>query len=252
MIRLIAPLAAALGALGLWEWLVYALEVNAFVLPAPSAIAQSLLDGREELLQAAWHTLKLTWLSLGVAVALSLALALLFSASRLVELTFYPYAVVLQVTPIIAIAPLIMIWVGLDNIDLALIIIATLVAFFPLLTTLIQGLRGIDRNLRDLFTLYGASRWQTFWRLQLPAALPAFLAGLKISAGLALIGAVVAEFVAGSGTASGIAWTMLEANNQLKIDRMFAALIVLSVMGVAQYYLLAWLETKLTGHWVGR
>lgn len=250
--RFIAPLCAALCALGLWEALVQILEVNAFVLPPPSAIAASLVEGRADLLAAAWHTLKLTWLSLSVAVILSFGLALLFSASRLVELTFYPYAVVLQVTPIIAIAPLIMIWVGLDNIDLALIIIATLVAFFPLLTTLIQGLRGIDRNLRDLFTLYEASRWQTFWRLQLPAALPAFLSGLKISAGLALIGAVVAEFVAGSGTASGIAWTMLEANNQLKIDRMFAALLVLSAMGVAQYYLLAWLEDRLTGHWVGR
>ncbi|MEM6683543.1 MAG: ABC transporter permease [Pseudomonadota bacterium] len=250
--RILAPLFAAICALALWEVLVGALDVKAFILPPPSDIGASLLDGWAALLSAAWHTLKLTWTALSVAIVLSLVLSLVFSASKLVELTFYPYAVVLQVTPIIAIAPLIMIWVGLDNIDLALIIIATLVAFFPLLTTLIQGLRSIDRSLKDLFKLYGANRWQTFIRLQLPATLPAFLSGLKISAGLALIGAVVAEFVAGSGTGQGLAWTMLEASNRLKTDRMFAALIVLSGMGVAQYYLLAWLEDKLTGHWVGR
>lgn len=252
MTRFLAPLIAAVCALGLWEALVWQLDVNSFVLPPPSAVFAALVEARADLLLAAWHTLKLTWISLGVAIILSLVLAMLFSASKLMELTFYPYAVILQVTPIIAIAPLVMIWVGLDNIDLALIIIATLVAFFPLLTTLIQGLRGIDRSLRDLFALYGASRWQTFWRLQLPAALPAFLSGLKISAGLALIGAVVAEFVAGSGTASGIAWAMLEASNQLKTAQMFAALFVLSALGVAQYYVLAWLETRLTAHWVGR
>lgn len=252
MIRLLAPLVAAILALLAWEWLVHVFEVKSFILPAPSSVGAALADGWQDLLLAAWQTLKVTWISLFVAIALSLVLALAFSASKLLELTFYPYAVILQVTPIIAVAPLIMIWVGLDRIDLALIIIATLVAFFPLLTTLIQGLRGIDRNLRDLFKLYGATRWQTFVRLQLPAALPAFLSGLKISAGLALIGAVVAEFVAGAGTASGLAWTMLEASNRLQTARMFAALFVLSALGVAQYYLLAWLEIKLTGHWVGR
>jgi len=252
MVRFAAPLIAAICALALWQGLVGVFDVKAFILPPPTDIGASLLEGWTDLLGAAWHTLKLTWTALLVAIVLSLILSLVFSASKLVELTFYPYAVVLQVTPIIAVAPLIMIWVGLDNIDLALIIIATLVAFFPLLTTLIQGLKSIDRSLRDVFQLYGASRWQMFIRLQLPATLPAFLSGLKISAGLALIGAVVAEFVAGSGTGQGLAWTMLEASNRLKTDRMFAALIVLSAMGVAQYYLLAWLEEKLIGHWVGR
>ncbi|MEO0412612.1 MAG: ABC transporter permease [Pseudomonadota bacterium] len=252
MTKIIAPIVSAIVLLIIWEWAVDLLNVKDFILPAPSAIGQALQVSVADLAVAAWHTLKITWISLAVAIALSLFLALAFSAARILELTFYPYAVVLQVTPIIAVAPLIMIWVGLDNVDLALVIIATLVAFFPLLTTLIQGLRGIDKNLKDLFRLYGASRWQTFVHLQLPAAMPAFLSGLKISAGLALIGAVVAEFVAGSGTASGLAWTMLEASNRLQTAKVFAALFVLSGLGVIQYYLLAWLEEKLTGHWVGR
>ncbi len=187
-----------------------------------------------------------------MAVVLSLGLALAFSAVRLLELTFYPYAVILQVTPVLAVAPLIIIWVGVDNITLTLVIIATLVAFFPLLTTLIQGLRSINKSQTELFKLYGASRWQTFVHLQVPAAMPAFLSGLKISAGLALVGAVVAEFVAGSGTASGLAWTMLEASNRLQTDKVFAALFTLSAIGVAQYYFLAWLEQVFTGHWVGK
>ncbi|MEM7569246.1 MAG: ABC transporter permease [Pseudomonadota bacterium] len=252
MIRFLAPFGAALIFLMVWEGAVALFSVKAFVLPAPTAIGASLIDSFSDLAAAAGHTLKITWISLAVAIVLSLALALAFSAVRLLELTFYPYAVVLQVTPIIAVAPLIMIWVGLDNVDLALVIIATLVAFFPLLTTLIQGLRGIEKNLKDVFRLYGASTWQTFVHLQLPATMPAFLSGLKISAGLALIGAVVAEFVAGSGTASGLAWTMLEASNRLQTDKVFAALFVLSGLGVVQYYLLAWLEETLTGHWVGK
>ncbi|MEM1021705.1 MAG: ABC transporter permease, partial [Pseudomonadota bacterium] len=146
MIKIAAPLLSAIALLLGWEYAVAAWDIKPFILPAPSAIGAAFLSAAADLDSAALQTLKITWISLAVAVVLSLALALAFSAVRLLELTFYPYAVILQVTPVLAVAPLIIIWVGVDNITLTLVIIATLVAFFPLLTTLIQGLRSIDKS----------------------------------------------------------------------------------------------------------
>ncbi len=158
-------------------------------------------------------------------------------------------AIVLQVTPVVAIAPLIIIWVGFDRIDLALVIIATMVAFFPILSNASLGLKSTDANLWTLFRLYGASRRQTLWRLQLPSALPYLLGGMKISIGLSLIGAVVAEFVAGSGTSTGLAWRIVEAGNRLEIAKMFAALGLLSAVGFVDYYALSGLEWLALRRW---
>jgi NitT/TauT family transport system permease protein len=170
-------------------------------------------------------------MALTVAVVLGVALSILFSLSKWVELSFFPYAVILQVTPIVSIAPLIIIWV--DNTYLSLLICAWIVAFFPILSNTTTGLNSADHNLRNLFELYGATRWQTLRRLRLPAAMPYFLAGLRISGGLALIGAVVAEFVAGSGgVESGLAYRILESGYRLQIPRMFAALIMISMSGI--------------------
>ncbi len=172
-----------------------------------------------------------------------------FSQSKLIETALYPYAVVLQVTPVVAIAPLILIWVGFDHIDLALLILAWIVAFFPILSNTTLGLRSADHNLIDLFRLYGASRWQILARLQLPTAMPYLLGAMKVSGGLALIGAVVAEFVAGSGTATGLAWRIVEAGNRLQIAKMFAALALLSALGIVIFFALSWLEWALLHKW---
>jgi NitT/TauT family transport system permease protein len=153
------------------------------------------------------------------------------------------------VTPIVAIAPLIIIWVGYENIDAALLILAWIVAFFPILSNTTLGLRSVDSNLIDLFRLYGASRWQILWKLQMPGALPYLLGAMKISGGLALIGAVVAEFAAGTGTATGLGWTITEAGNRLHIETMFAALAILSILGVAIFFLLSALEWALLHRW---
>jgi len=164
-------------------------------------------------------------------------------------MALFPYAVVLQVTPIVAIAPLILIWVGYERVEVALLILAWLAAFFPVLSNTTLGLRSADHNLRDLFRLYGASRWQVLSDLQLPSALPYILAGMKISGGLALIGAVVAEFVAGSGTATGLAWRIIEAGNRLDIPRMFAALFLLSILGITIFFTLTAIEQRALRHW---
>jgi NitT/TauT family transport system permease protein len=195
-----------------------------------------------------WVTLRTTLAALAAAALLGGAIALVFSWSRVVELSLLPYAVMLQVTPIIAIAPLIIIWVREPF--LALLVCAWIVAFFPIVSNTTFGLNSADRNLLALFRLYGASRGQILRFLRLPTALPYFLAGLRISGGLALIGAVVAEFVAGTGGAeTGLAFRILEAGYRLAIPRLFAALFLLSLTGIVIYLLLDWLSRRVLRHW---
>ena len=243
------PWLVGIAVLALWEALVRALDVPRFVLPAPSAIAGAFYTDFWSLLDALRETLKLTLLAFAASFAGGLLLAILFVQSRLIERSLLPYAVVLQVTPIVAIAPLIVIWVGVDHVERAVFILATIVAFFPILSNASFGLRSVDPGLDDLFRLYRAGRAQRLWLLQLPSALPALLAGARISAGLALIGTVVAEFVAGSGEATGLAWRIVESGNRLEIPRMFAALLLLSLTGLALNALVAAIEHRLLRHW---
>ena len=243
------PLALGIAVLLLWELLVRAYQVPRFVLPPPSAIAQALAADFPSLMTSLWVTFRITLIAFALAVVTGVALAILFSQSRTIEMMLYPYAVVLQVTPVVAIAPLIVIWVGFERIDLALLILAWIVAFFPILSNTTLGLRSADHNLVDLFRLHGASNWQILTRLRLPSALPFLLNGMKTSGGLALIGTVVAEYGAGSGTATGLAWRILEAGNRLQIARMFAALLLLAVLGIAIFFTLALLEYWVLRQW---
>jgi NitT/TauT family transport system permease protein len=249
LLRMLLPALLGLAVLGLWEALVALYQIPRFVLPAPSAIWQALIDDFPSLMASLWTTLRITLLAFLLALVSGVALAIAFSQSRIVEIALYPYAVILQVTPIVAIAPLIIIWVGFERINLALLILAWIVAFFPILSSTTLGLRSVDHNLVDLFRLYGATPWQILTRLRLPSALPYLLNGMKTSGGLALIGTVVAEYGAGSGTATGLAWRIVEAGNRLQIARMFAALFLLAFLGVAIFFLLASLEYWLLRKW---
>jgi len=247
-LRVLAPTAIALLFLGGWEAVVRVNAIPPYILPGPVLVARTLVQDWGTLSVSLLVTLKITAMALAVAASLGLVLAVLFAQSRIIELSLLPFAVILQVTPIVAIAPLIIIWA--DDVTLSLLICAWIVAFFPILSNTIVGLRSADRNLVDLFRLYRASRWQMLWRLLLPSALPYFLAGLRISGGLALIGAIVAEFVAGTGgNASGLAFRILEAGYQLQIPRMFAALALVSGTGVAIFLLLALLSHLLLRRW---
>jgi NitT/TauT family transport system permease protein len=243
------PLAVAALLLGLWEWAVAHWQVPTYVLPAPSAIVKAFADNFLSLMEALASTLAVTLEAFLVATILGVAAAVAFTQSRLLERTLYPYAVILQVTPVVAIAPLILIWVGFERINLALVIIATIVAFFPILAGATLGLKSADFNLMDLTRLYGASRAQTLWRVRLPTALPYLLSGMKTAGGLALIGAVVAEFVAGSGTATGLAWRIVESGNRLEIATLFAALALLAFTGVVIFAALSLLEWALLRRW---
>jgi NitT/TauT family transport system permease protein len=247
--RYLIPFLLGLALLTLWEIWVGLADVPVFILPAPSLILAALVDNFAALMAALWVTVKVTLLAFVWAVATAVGLAIVFTRARLIEMALYPYVITLQVTPVVAIAPLILIWVGFDNVSRALVIIAWIVAFFPMLTNTVQGLRSVDPQLHDLMTLSGASWWQRLIYLELPAALPAMLTGAKISGGLALIGAVVAEFVAGSGTSTGLAWRIVEASNRLEIATMFASLALLSALGIFLFYLLSFCEWLLLHRW---
>ena len=245
---IIAPLVIGVIALGFWEWIVAYREIPPYVLPGPWLIAKTLVNDWNTLSGSLWITLRITFAALIAAVTVGVALAIVFTQSKWLEMSLFPYAVILQVTPVVSIAPLIIIWVG--DINLSLLICAWLVAFFPILSNTILGLNSADHNLVNLFQLYKASRWQTLRYLRLPAAMPYFLGGLKISGGLALIGAVVAEFVAGSGgNASGLAYRILESGYQLRIPRMFAALIMISMTGIAIFLLTSWISHIFLRKW---
>lgn len=249
ILRLALPVLLGVAVLIAWEALVAIYQIPRFVLPAPSAIWQALIDDFPSLMASLWTTLRITLMAFALAVVSGVALAVLFSQSRIIEMMLYPYAVILQVTPVVAIAPLIIIWVGFERINLALLILAWIVAFFPILSSTTLGLRSTDHNLLDLFRLYGASRFELLWRLRLPSALPFLLNGMKTSGGLALIGTVVAEYGAGSGTATGLAWRIIEAGNRLQIARMFAALLLLAALGVAIFFALALVEYAVLRNW---
>jgi NitT/TauT family transport system permease protein len=235
--RIIPPVVLLIVGLAAWEIAVRVGKVPVFILPGPVVIFQTLVRDWALLQPSLIVTVLITLGALTAATVLGVAIAVLFAQSKLVEMSLFPYAVILQVTPIVAIAPLIIIWV--KDTATALLICAWIVSFFPIVSNTTLGLNSTDHNLLNLLQLYGASRRQVFWYLRLPSALPFFLGGLRISGGLALIGAVVAEFVAGSGgVQSGLAYRILEAGYQLQIPRMFAALFMITGTGILIFVIL--------------
>lgn len=225
-------------ALGLWQAYVTIAQVPHYILPSPTHIAKTLVSDWEILWPAMLVTGRLTVLALLFAIIGGIVLAVAFTQSKWVEMSLFPYAVILQVTPVVAIAPLLQIY--MDSAFSAALLCAWIVAFFPILSNTTIGLKSADHNLRDLFTIYNASRWQRLRLLAAPSALPYFLGGLKIAGGLALIGAVVAEFVIGrAGTGLGLASTLLEASYRFNFGRLYAALVLISVMGVVMFALMS-------------
>jgi NitT/TauT family transport system permease protein len=245
---ILVPVAAGLAALVAWEIVVRMRAIPPYILPAPSLVAKTLWGNLDSLLVSWLYTIKITFGALLLALAGGVLLASAFALSRTLELALFPFAVALQVTPIVAIAPLILIYV--DSTTAALLICAFIVAFFPVLSNTLIGLRSADPNLQDLLTLYGATRWQRLRWLLAPSALPYLIAGLKISGGLALIGAVVAEFAAGAaGRETGLASRILEASFRTQIPKMYAALTLVALTGVAIYLASNVLARLLLGRW---
>ena len=246
--KVLWPALVAVLLIALWQGLVVAFQIPHFLVPSPLRVAQTLFIDAALLFGALLTTLKITLFAFACATLLGVAIAFAFVQSRVIETALFPYAVLLQVTPIVAIAPLIIIWV--KNPTASLVICATLVALFPIIANTTLGLRSVNPGLMSYFKLNRATRSQTLLRLRIPSALPYFFGGLRISSGLALIGAVVAEFVAGTGgTGTGLAYQILQAGYQLNIPRMFAALVLITVTGVLLFALMAVLSKWALGGW---
>lgn len=244
MSRLLPPLLLIALLLAIWEAACRLLNVPTYFLPPPSDVVASLIDRAPVLAGSAWQTFRMALQALLVAGSFGGGLALLVSMNRAAETAVRPLAVALQVTPVVAIAPLVVIWTGLDHPDRAVVALAAAVAFFPLFSGVLTGLRSADRDLERLFDLYGATPLQRLWRLRIPSALPFALEGLRVASGLAVIGAVVAEFVSGSGASQGLAWRLLEAGNRLRTADMLAALVWLMAMGLILNVLVGWAERR--------
>jgi NitT/TauT family transport system permease protein len=235
-LKLGAPALVAALFLGTWQALVTLNDVPVWLVPSPAVVVRTLIEDRALLIDSLGVTLRIALTALAIAVVLGVAVSLAFVQSRAIEISLFPYAVLLQVTPIVAIAPLIIIWVR--DTSLALVVCATVVAIFPIISNTTLGLRSIDTGLADLFALHRATRWQVLARLRIPSALPYFFGGLRIASGLALIGAIVAEFVAGTGGAgAGLAYQILLAGIQLNVPRLFAALVLIALTGIALFAL---------------
>ena len=246
--RIVAPLIVGALLLLLWQGLCTGFEVPVYLVPTPSAIFRTLVADWPLLFGALLVTLRITFFAFALAVVLGVAAAFLFVQNRLVEASLFPYAILLQVTPIVAIAPLIIIWVKTPL--PALTICATMMALFPIISNTVLGLRSVNPGLLNLFKLNRATRWQTLVRLRIPSALPSFFGGLRISSGLALIGAVVAEFVAGTGgSGTGLAYQILQAGFELNIPRLFAALLMITVTGVLLFGLMVTLSRLALSGW---
>lgn len=246
--RVAAPLVIGVFLLLAWQVVCTLLEVPPYLVPTPAVIGKTLASDWGMLLDSLLVTLKITFLAFAFAVLLGVAIAFLFVQSRFIEISFFPYAIILQVTPIVAIAPLIIIWV--KDTTAALTVCATIMALFPIISNTTLGLRSVNPGLLNLFRLNKATRWQTLRRLRIPSALPYFFGGLRISSGLALIGAVVAEFVAGTGgTGSGLAYQILQAGFQLNIPRLFAALLLITLTGILLFWMMSALSRAMLAGW---
>jgi NitT/TauT family transport system permease protein len=246
-LRIVLPILVLAAGVLIWGLVVQVFAIPAFVLPGPGLVLETLVADGGLLWNSLLVTLLTTFQGFLLAAVGGIGLAILFNQSRLVEYSFYPYAVILQVTPIVAIAPLLLIYLPQP---LAVLVCAWIVAFFPVLANTTLGLSSVDHNLLALFELHKATRWQVLWNLKLPSALPQMLAGLRIAGGLSLIGAVVAEIAAGSaGAGSGLAYRIAESGYRLNIPRMFAALLLLSVAGVAIFFALSALSHFALRRW---
>jgi NitT/TauT family transport system permease protein len=248
LLRVVMPLAIAAIALAAWELAVGAYAVPSYIVPPPSLVLETLISDWPVLGPSLLVTLRTTLIAFAIAVALGTLLAFLFVQSRWIEVSLFPYAVALQVTPIVAIAPLIIIWV--KDTQTALVVCAVIVAIFPVIANTTMGLRSVSPGLTALFRMHKASRIQELFRLRVPSAAPYFFAGLRVASGLSLIGAVVAEFVAGTGGGgAGLAYQILQAGYQLNVPRMFAALALITLTGVALFGATVWLSRLVLGRW---
>lgn len=242
-IRFLAPLAALVVVLAVWEGVVYVFQVPRILLPAPSQICRVAIERAGDLGACSLVTASTAFAGLAISIVLGTLIAMIFSQSRLLRTSLYPYAIFLQTVPIVAIAPIIIIWLGEGT--LAVTVITTIIGLFPIITNGTSGMTTVSRELQDLFRLNQATRWQTLWKLQLPHSLPSLVTGARISAGLAVLGSIVGEYFAGAGSSrAGLGYLIYASQSQFKIDLLFAAVISCTILGVVIFSVVSWIGTN--------
>lgn len=234
------PVALVAAALLAWEGLAHGLGVPRWLLPPPSAIARELVARADLLARHTWVTLQEVLAGFGVALVVGVGAAVAIASWRLAERAFYPLLVASQTIPIIAIAPLLLIWVGYDI--RTKVIVVALISFFPITVNTVDGLRSVDPDMVNLLRTMGARRWQVFTKVSLPWALPYLFSGAKVAAAVSVIGAVIGEWV---GASAGLGWLMTQAVPRFQTPLVFASLVVLGVMGVALFQATALVERLL-------
>ena len=244
----LAPLVALVLLLAVWEGLARALSIPAWLLPPPSAIGAAGKREAATLLGAALTTGSAALVGFGLSATVGVLAAVILSSSRLLERALYPYTIFLQTVPIVAIAPLLVLWFGPG--PRAVAVSSFIVSLFPVIANTLTGLRSVEPALRDLFRLHGARRLATLWKLELPSALPHLVTGLRIASGLSVIGAIVGEFVAGfSEGAAGLGILVLSAYRQFRTDLLFAAVLAASLLGLMLFGAVSLVGARLLRRW---
>jgi NitT/TauT family transport system permease protein len=247
-LRFVAPVGAFVGFLVLWKLAVTLFEIKPFILPPPEAVIWAFRDEGLYLLRQLAHTAQMAVMGYALAIAVGVSVAILFSQSKLLEVSLYPYAVLLQTTPIIAIAPLIVIWAGIG--DKSIITISFIISLFPIIANTTLGLTSVDNNLLNLFRLNNANRWQELVWLRIPYALPSMFTGLRISSGLSVIGAIVGEFLVGTGgTEGGMGYTLIIVAGQLKTALLFASVLLCALLGITFFFAVSFVGNRLLRNW---
>lgn len=245
---MIAPLAVLAAVLVGWHVAVTALDLPAYLLPSPLAVAAEAGEHAGDLARATGVTGAAALAGFGASTVLGLLIGFAFARWRVVARSFYPYAVFLQTVPIVAIAPLIVIWSGPGF--RSVVLVAVLVSVFPVITAATAGLGGVERDLVELFRVHDASAWQTLWKLRLPHAVPQLVAGAQAAGGLAVVGAIAGEIFAGYGTsAPGLGYLILVTSGQLRTAYLFAAVLSCTLLGLLVFGTLALVGRLVTARW---
>lgn len=247
-IKLLGPILALIIFLSLWQFVPIMLDIKPFILPKPTDVVEAAIDNWHLLWPAMQVTIFESVIGFLLSAVVGIGISILLASSRVLEISLYPYAVILQTIPVVAIAPIVVIWFG-SGFN-SIVIISFLIGFFPVVSNTLMGLNSVDKNMGDLFKLYNASKWQTMFKLRIPAAMPFIMSGLKISCTLAIIGSITGEYIAGiGGGKGGLGYAITVAAVQLKTPYLFACAISGALFGIVFYLLVSYLSRLVLKSW---
>lgn len=247
-IKYLGPIFALIIFLSLWQFVPVLLDIKPFILPKPTDVVEAAIEDWHLLWPAMQVTIFESVIGFLLSAIVGIAISVLLASSRVLEISLYPYAVILQTIPVVAIAPIVVIWFG-SGFN-SIVIISFLIGFFPIVSNTLMGLNSVDKNMGYLFKLYNASKWQTMFKLRIPAAMPFIVSGLKISCTLAIIGSITGEYIAGiGGGKGGLGYSITVAAVQLKTPYLFACAITGALFGIVFYLLVSFLSRLILKSW---